>query len=149
VRYLGISTGYVLVTFRFHPYTDYYTFTNPSFSYSTITKPQTSSLGTNLGLKLEKIRIRTTTSVKYKAGIIRLTHFSIIMQLSGFYIQPESTQNTQDPKSGSVPDLDLVQLSGQDRILTPSKYTGLFNLCFNHQRDHRLIFNVVGSPHLP
>jgi hypothetical protein len=28
------------------------------------------------------------------------------MQLSGFYIQPESTQNTQDPKSDSVPDLD-------------------------------------------
>jgi hypothetical protein len=71
------------------------------------------------------------------------------MQLSGFYIQPESTQNTQDPKSGSVPDLDLVQQSGQDRILTPSKYTGLFNLCFNHQRDHRLILNVAGSPHLP
>jgi hypothetical protein len=71
------------------------------------------------------------------------------MQLSGFYIQPESIQNTQDPKSGSVLDLDLVQLSGQDRILTPSKYTGLFNLGFNHQRDHRLILNVVGSPHLP
>jgi hypothetical protein len=30
------------------------------------------------------------------------------MQLSGFYIQPESTQNTQEPKFGSVPDLDLV-----------------------------------------
>jgi hypothetical protein len=71
------------------------------------------------------------------------------MQLSGFYIQPESTQITQDPKSSSVPDLDLVQQSGQDRILTPSKYTGLFNLCFNHQRYHRLILNVAGSPHLP
>jgi hypothetical protein len=53
--YLGISTGYVLVTFRFYPYTDYYTFTNPFFSYSTITKPQTSGFGTNLGLKPKKI----------------------------------------------------------------------------------------------
>jgi hypothetical protein len=87
--------------------------------------------------------------MKYKAGIIRLTHFSTVIHLSGLYIQPESTQNTQEPKSGSILDLDLVQLSGQDRILTPSKYTGLFNLCFNHQRDHRLILNVAGSLHLP
>jgi hypothetical protein len=34
------------------------------------------------------------------------------MQLSGFYIQPESTQNTQDPKSGYTSDPDLVQQSG-------------------------------------
>jgi hypothetical protein len=56
--------------------------------------------------------------VKCKAGIIRLTHFSTIFHVSGFYIQPESTQNTQDPKSGYTLDPDLVQQSGQNRILT-------------------------------
>jgi hypothetical protein len=48
---------------------DYYTFTNPFFSYSTITKPQTSGFGTNLGLKLEKIRIRAPTASLGGLGI--------------------------------------------------------------------------------
>jgi hypothetical protein len=47
--------------------------------------------------------------VKCKASIIRLTHFSTIIHVSGFYIQPESTQNTQDPKSGYTPNPDLIQ----------------------------------------
>jgi hypothetical protein len=47
-----------------------------------------------------------------QAGIIRLTYFSTTIHVSGLYIQPESTQNTQDPKSGYTPDPDLVQQSG-------------------------------------
>jgi hypothetical protein len=50
--------------------------------------------------------------MKCKAGIIRLTHFSTTIHSSGFYIQPESTQNTQDSKSGYTPDPDLVRQSG-------------------------------------
>jgi hypothetical protein len=87
--------------------------------------------------------------MKYKVGIIRLTHFSTIIPylVSTFNRNQHKTPKTPNPVIHQI--FILSNNPVRTRISLCSKYTGLFNLCFNHQRDHRLILNVAGSPHLP
>jgi hypothetical protein len=78
-RYLGTSTGYVLVTFRFHSCTDYYAFTNPFFPILLWLNHNFPNSGTVLGLKSKKIKIRAPTLSNAHPNNLETQKFLILL----------------------------------------------------------------------